>query len=68
MVNRGRQLPEPKPVTRSQSFLRKLRGKDSGKPETPIRNVFFVCFEIVPTDYNPYLFELIKEILPLMPK
>ena len=41
MVNRGRQLPEPKPVTRSQSFLRKLRGKDSGKPETPIRNVFF---------------------------
>ena len=49
MVNRGRQLPEPKPVTRSQSFLRKLRGKDSGKPEVPIRNVVIFYFEIVPT-------------------
>ena len=49
MVNRGRQLPEPKPVSRSQSFLRKLRGKDSGKPEVPIRNVVIFCFEIVPT-------------------
>ena len=46
MVNRGRQLPEPKPVTRSQSFLRKLRGKDSGKPETPIRNVYFFTLKL----------------------
>ena len=36
MVNKGRQLPEPR--AKSQSFLRKLRGKDSGKEEEPLRD------------------------------
>ena len=44
MSSRGRQLPEPR--AKSQSFLRKLRGKDSGKLEEPLRDDVLLLFRL----------------------
>ena len=53
---------KPRPVQRKPTFLMKLRGKDGGKKEEPLRNAYFTSMDLLVATFKFYCIESIAEI------